>query len=101
MVKLVFNGVQTSGKRYANLAKQDPGRARQNRQATEGTNFLQPRTRILADLCTRVSLDKTLVLRVQGQAAAAGVVFSLYCHPGACVGLGSRKSNFPGALNDE
>ena len=42
--------VQRSAKIYANLAKQDPGRARQNRQARAETNFSQPRTSLLADL---------------------------------------------------
>ena len=44
--------VQRPTKNCANLAKQDPSRARQKSQARAGTNFSHPRTSILADLCT-------------------------------------------------
>ena len=44
--------LQRLAKKFANLAKQDPGRARQKSQARAGTNFSQPRTNSLADLCT-------------------------------------------------
>ena len=45
--------LQRSAKKYANLAKQDPGRARQKRLTRAGINFLQKRTIFLADLCTQ------------------------------------------------
>ena len=44
--------VQRSAKKYANFAKVDPGKARQRIEARAGTNFSQPRTSFLADLCT-------------------------------------------------
>ena len=44
--------VQRARKRFVNLAKQDPGRAQLNRQATAGTNFTKPRTSHFRDLCT-------------------------------------------------
>ena len=44
--------VQRSAKKFVNLAKQDPVRARQNREARAGTNFSQPRTSLSADLCS-------------------------------------------------
>ena len=43
-------------KKYANLAKQDPGRAKQSRRARAGTNFSQPRTNLIADLCIILSI---------------------------------------------
>ena len=51
--------VQRSAKRYANLAKQDPGRGMQNRKARAGTNFSQPNTSLLADLCMRAAIFTT------------------------------------------
>ena len=47
-----YNSVQRARKRFVNLAKQDPGRAKQNSQATAGTNFTKPRTSHLRDLCS-------------------------------------------------
>ena len=52
--------VQRSRKRFVNLAKQDPGRAKQNSQATAGTNFTKPRTSHLRDPCTRQKLNRCL-----------------------------------------
>ena len=45
--------VQRSRKRFVNLAKQDPGRAKQNSQATAGTNFTKPCTSHFRGLCTK------------------------------------------------
>ena len=36
-------GIQRPAKKYTNLAKQDPGRARQKSQIRAGRNFSQPR----------------------------------------------------------
>ena len=44
--------LQRWAKRFINLAKQDPGRAGQDRQARARTNLSQPRRNTLADLCT-------------------------------------------------
>ena len=44
--------VQKGTKRYVNLAKQDPGMARQSSQARPGTKFSQPRTSLFVSLCT-------------------------------------------------
>ena len=43
---VLYKTVQRSAKRYANLAKQDPGRGRNKL-------LVQPRTSLLADLCTK------------------------------------------------
>ena len=41
------NDVQGKEIGFAKLAKQDPGRARQNSQARAGTNFTKPRTSLI------------------------------------------------------
>ena len=48
--------LQRPAKKYANIAKQEPDRDRQSSKARAGTNFLQPLTTFLADLCTPWSI---------------------------------------------
>ena len=43
--------LQRARKRLVKLAKQDPGRAKPNSQATAGTNFTKPRTSHFRGLC--------------------------------------------------
>ena len=45
----------------ANFAKEDPGKARQRIEARAGTNFSQPRTSFLADLCTDCKQTKGIL----------------------------------------
>ena len=46
---------QDSEIKFAKLAEQDPGRARQNSQARAGTNFTKPHTSLISELCTKQS----------------------------------------------
>ena len=48
--------IQKSAERYANSTKHYPGRAKQNREATAGTNFSKPRTSLLGDLGTGIAI---------------------------------------------
>ena len=50
--RLNLDIVQRSAITYANVAKQDPGRGKQNWSARAGTNFSQLRSSLLADLCS-------------------------------------------------
>ena len=60
--------VQRARKGFVNLAKQDPGWAKQNSQATAGTNFTKPRTSHIFGLCSYAKLalfmDSAVVLKV-------------------------------------
>ena len=57
MRKIIKVCIQRPAKRFVNLAKQDPGRARQNSVAAARKNFSQPRTSLLADLCINISIE--------------------------------------------
>ena len=48
--RFTYPDVQRARKRFVNLSKQNPGRARQKARA--GRNFSQPRTCHFRDLCT-------------------------------------------------
>ena len=59
-----LNTLQRARKRFVNLAKQDPGRSKQNSQETAGTNFTKPRTSHFRGLCIILilSLDSVYII---------------------------------------
>ena len=94
--------VQRPAKRFVNLAKQDPGRARQNSVATARRNFSQLRTSLLADLCMSlgIGIDQSLSLIVGDPSNQPSCLLDLDLKGATRIPKPKEKSSAPFSYRD-